>query len=186
MENFKSIIFSLLLLFILGYSGYWAFSTMESGSDHVNIQKQKELEERNRVLEKEVADLNREVLLLKTDKQQTESKEAQDKEQFVSSNTTNGDSVATSNVYKYESLINELQKLIDSRVYLKNKSQGPAVGTIQKFFNVYNNTTAKIDNDYGLSTSTNVKNFQKEEGLTVDGETGPATYQKMIDWLKSH
>ena len=79
-----------------------------------------------------------------------------------------------------------LQKLVDGKVYLKNKSQGSAVGTLQKFLNIYNNTLTKVDNDYGASTATDVKAFQKAQGLTQDGEVGPGTFSKMISWLKNH
>ena len=82
--------------------------------------------------------------------------------------------------------INTIQKLIDNKVYLKLKSQGTQVGTIQKFLNLYNKTSNKVDNDYGASTETTVKAYQKAVGITADGETGPSTYSKMIVWLKNH
>ena len=86
--------------------------------------------------------------------------------------------------YKYQTLINELQKLTDSKVFLKEKSQGPSVGTVQRFLNIYNDTSAKVDNDYGASTKVAVIDFQKDTGITADGEAGPGTFKKMIEWLK--
>ena len=100
--------------------------------------------------------------------------------------TTRTTTTTTTTVSKYQTLINDLQKLVNGNVYLKNKSQGPAVGTVQKFLNIYNKTSTKIDNDYGASTITAVKNFQKAQKLTVDGEVGSGTFKKMISWLKSH
>ncbi|HBB54043.1 TPA: hypothetical protein DHS24_02780 [Candidatus Nomurabacteria bacterium] len=67
---------------------------------------------------------------------------------------------------------------------MKEKSQGTRVGTVQTFLNIYNNTSKLVDNDYGPGTKTDVMNFQKAEGITVDGEAGPGTFRKMIEWLK--
>lgn len=184
MENFKFILSSIIILVLLGFAGYWAFSTIESGSTHVDSQKQKELEKTNEELEKEVTDLKRQISLLELEIEQGTKKE----EPVVA-----GDNTATpvvtpttpTTVSKNQTLINELQKLTDGNIYLKLKSQGPAVGTVQKFLNLYNNTSTKVDNDYGPGTVTAVKNFQKAQGLTADGEAGPNTYKKMISWLKS-
>jgi len=87
-------------------------------------------------------------------------------------------------VFKYQSLIDELQKLISSNVFLKLKSSGAKVGTVQNFLNIYNNTSNKVDNDYGASTVQMVAAFQKDMGLGADGQAGSNTFSKMIDWLK--
>jgi murein L,D-transpeptidase YcbB/YkuD len=183
MENFKFILSSIIVIGLLAFAGYWAFSTIESGSSHVDIQKQKEIEDKNEELIKEINNLKKQVSLLE------ENKEDQIKnDKIIEEVKTPEPTVVTPPVIttlKYQSLINELQKLVDGNIYLKNKSQGPAVGSIQKFLNIYNNTSSKVDNDYGTSTATAVKSFQKAQGLTIDGETGPNTYKKMITWLKS-
>ena len=83
-----------------------------------------------------------------------------------------------------EILANELQKLVDKKIVLKLKSSGSAVGTVQKFLNLYNKTSNKVDNDYGLTTVNAVKAFQKSQGLSVTGQCGESTYKKMISWLK--
>lgn len=186
MENFKFILFSILILALLVFAGYWAFSTIESGSIHVDSQKQKELEQKNLELEKQVADLKREVTLLQTAKYEQAQKNQEALIIKTPESTTTNPTPDKITVSKYQSLINDLQKLVDGNIFLKNKSQGPAVGTLQKFLNIYNNTSNKIDNDYGVSTTTAVKNFQKDQGLTVDGEAGPGTFKKMIGWLTSH
>lgn len=184
MENFKFILFSIAVLLLLGSVGYWAFSTMESGSAHVANQAKKELEQKNKELEEEMSLLKNELDSLKIEKEENISTTKEPVTQ-IQKTEIKTEAPAKTTVLKYQSLINELQKLVDGNIYLKNKSQGSAVGTIQKFLNIYNNTSNKIDNDYGASTITQVKNFQKKEGLTVDGETGPNTYKKMISWLKT-
>ncbi|MBU0999326.1 peptidoglycan-binding protein [Patescibacteria group bacterium] len=67
---------------------------------------------------------------------------------------------------------------------MKLKSRGTRVGTVQNFLNIYNNTSDKVDNDYGTSTQKAVTAFQKDQGLNADGEAGSGTFNKMISWLK--
>lgn len=191
MEDFKFFLFSVFIIVLLGVGGYWAFSTMESGSSHVDIQKQKELEDENEKLKEEVSDLQEQLATLESEKtEQEKPKEETQTPQAVATNTTptttNTTTSATTTTSKYQTLINELQKLIDGNIYLKKGSQGPAVGTVQKFLNAYNGTSNRVDNDYGASTETAVKNFQKAQGLTADGQIGPGTLKKMASWLKSH
>ena len=181
MENFKFILFSIFIIIILSLGGYWAFSTIESGSSHVYNEKQKELEQKNEELTKEIASIKREVNALVTKK--TEKSQVELKEKVISNSIP---PTTTPTILKYQSLINELQKLADGSIYLKKKSQGLAVGSIQKFLNIYNNTSNRSDNDFGATTEKNVKNFQKKEKLAVDGEVGPGTLKRMISWLKNH
>jgi len=193
MENFKFIVFSIIIIGILGLAGYWAFTTIESGSTHVDNQKQKELTERNAELEKQVADLNRQIGLLQAAQDAQSQKDqavldAQTAAPTVTPTTTKTTTptIPKTTVSNNQSLINDLQKLVDGNIFLKLKSQGIAVGTVQKFLNVYNNTSNKIDNDYGTSTVTAVKDFQKDQGLTADGQAGSGTFKKMISWLNAH
>lgn len=190
MENFKFILFSIFVIALLGGVGYWAFTTLESGSTHVDTQRQKELEQKNNDLEKKVASLTRENGLLKT--AQEEKEKIQDTPKTEESNPVPVNTPVKvtptptkTPTLKYQSLINEIQKLVDSNIYLKLKSQGTAVGSVQKFLNIYNNTSTKVDNDYGPSLVTAVKNFQKAQGLSSDGEIGSNTFKKMITWLKT-
>jgi murein L,D-transpeptidase YcbB/YkuD len=186
MDNFKFTLFSIFILALLGFSGYWAFSTIESGSTHVDSQKQKELKQKNEELTKELAQLKTDYNLLEAEKEAEQQKEQEALANITPDNTATPTSIPTkTTILRYQSLINDLQKLVDGKIYLKNKSQGSAVGTLQKFLNIYNNTSTKVDNDYGASTAMAVKAFQKAEGLTQDGEVGPGTFSKMISWLKS-
>ncbi len=85
---------------------------------------------------------------------------------------------------EHENLIADLQELVDDNVLMKKGSRGTRVGTVQEFLNIYNGTDSKIDNDYGATTENQIKAFQKAEGLTSDGQAGPGTYTKMIEWLR--
>ncbi len=188
MENFKFILFSIFIIVILGLGVFWAFKTIETGSVHVDNQKYKELESKNQELEKEINTLKREISFFENEKIEQESKAT---EEIIKEEIPTKDVVVTPPtvtkpvVLKYQTLINELQKMVNNKVVLKIKSQGPSVGSVQKFLNIYNNTSNKIDNDYGVTTSNLVKTFQKAVGLTANGEAGPSTFIKMINWLKT-
>jgi len=185
MDNLKFILSSIIIITLLSFAGYWAFSTIESGSSHVDIQIQKELEDKNEKLEKEVSELKKQISILQKDNESLGQKPETVEEVKNVEPVVEVKIPPKVIVSKYQTNINDLQKMVDGNIYLKNKSQGPAVGTIQKFLNIYNNTNNKVDNDYGVTTSNAIKNFQKAQGLTVDGETGPNTYKKMISWLKN-
>lgn len=197
MDNLKFIISSVIVVALLGLAGFWAVSSLESGSDHVYNQEFKDLKDKNEDLEKQIANLSRENDLLKTEKE-TSLKTNVNQEDSASdsvlpnskdttitkapiSNTTNN----TVSNYKYQNLINELQKLVDNNTYLKSKSQGPAVGSVQKFLNIYKPNSVKVDNDYGTTTINLVKEYQKSQKLVTDGEVGQGTLKNMINWLKT-
>ena len=173
MKNFKDILFMLIVLTIVVLLGYWAVVSLESGSIHIEKQKQQEFEQKNQELEKEVQKLKDEIAKLQPMQEETPVKE----------DTAQSDT-SDKSISKYQSLIDSLQKLTDDNISMREKSSGIAVGTIQTFLNIYNNASKKIDNDYGKGTKTDVMKFQKTEGLTADGEIGAGTLSKMIDWLK--
>ncbi len=167
---------------------FWAFRTIESGSGHIDNQQFKELESKNNELEKEVADLKSQINSLIKEKELTlsSSNDAQLPEVTIPTQEAIKpvEQKPVVAVLKYQSLINELQKIVNSKIILKKGSQGIMVGSIQKFFNIYNKTSLKIDNDYGVSTVTTITNFQKDQGIAVSGDAGVTTISKMIDWLK--
>lgn len=182
MENLKFIFGSLIGIGILVLLGYWAVNSLESGKIHVDKQVQKELREENERLLKEVEDLKNE--LRQYEDIGTEIP-AGPGAPVVTPTTPEPTPPITSTPLKHQELINQLQDLIDDKIMMKEKSRGTRVGTVQNFLNIYNGTTKKVDNDYGKTTKADVTAFQKAVGLTADGEAGPSTFQKMIDWLKS-
>ncbi len=179
MENFKFTLFLIVVLAILVSIGYWGFSTIESGSSHVNGQEIIKLTKLNKNLTSEISNLTKQINLLQAqieEKNQTitEQQSTIKKETIQKTTTTSS---------KYRSLINDLQKLISSNILMKKGSTGTRVGTVQKFLNIYNKTSHRIDNDYGNATKSYVEHFQRNERITADGEAGPGTFRRMISWL---
>ncbi len=172
MEKLKFALFSVVTLGLLGIFGYWAVASIQSGTEHAKEQKIEALEKENTELKKEAEKL--ESGLGTAQARLAELEKPAPVEEKPSTPTT----------YKYQTLIDELQKLVDGKVFLKEKSIGAKVGTVQKFLNIYNSTSLKIDNSYGAGTSKEVEDFQRDMGLTADGDAGPTTFTKMIEWLK--
>lgn len=170
MEKFKFSVLSIIILGLIIFIGYWAFSTIESGSEHVYKAEIEKLKQENQELRE-----NLDSLPVKNEEQNLEESIIKEEEIPV---------VSEKNILKHQSLIDELQKLIDDNVILKKGSKGTRVGTVQKFLNVYNNTSNKIDNDYGKKTITLIKEFEEKEKLIISEEIGKNTFQVMIDWLK--
>jgi len=191
-DDIKSTIFTIILIALIGLGGYWAFSTMESGSSHLDNQKVSNLEneieslkKENKNLKEEINKLNENLTKTQEEKSEVEAEKEEVKNNLNTETTTKTATTTVSKSYKYQSLIDELQKLVDANVYMKKGSTGSRVGTVQKFLNIYNRTSNKIDNDYGNATVIAVKNFQRKEGLTADGNAGHGTFKRMISILKT-
>lgn len=183
LDNFKFTILTTVVLVFVGFLGYWAFTTLEPGDLHALRQEKQALESKNRELEKEVARLESELGTVAAEKDKLAEAVAP-KPEKPATITAEGGTPPTAVAYKNQTLINELQKLVTDNVFMKVGSKGTRVGTVQKFLNLYNKTSNKVDNDYGPAMKTAVTTYQKAAGITADGETGPATYKKMIEWLK--
>jgi peptidoglycan hydrolase-like protein with peptidoglycan-binding domain len=175
MDNLKFIVFSIIILAVVGIIGYWAVVTIQSGGEFEKNQEIAQLKKENEDLTKQVANL--------TDKLDTLAP-APDETTPVIQNPTTPTTPTQPTTYKNQSLINELQALVTANVFMKLKSSGTRVGTVQKFLNIYNKTSNKIDNDYGISMVKAVSAFQKAQGLSADGQAGAGTFNKMIEWLK--
>lgn len=175
MEDFKSTLFGVIIFLFLGLIGYWAVTSLQSGPEHLALQGEKQLQEKS----DEFKDLNNQPALEAEDivpeVAKEEPKPVVEKPKVEQAPTAK---------YKNQTLIDELQKLVDGNIFMKLKSVGTRVGTAQKFLNIYNNTSLRIDNDYGETMKKAIITFQKANGLTADGEAGPTTFKKMIDWLK--
>jgi murein L,D-transpeptidase YcbB/YkuD len=180
-ENFKFGLISVIALGGIGLLGYWAFTTLERGDVSVYRQKIEALQDENDALHKEVADLKSELGSVEAEQEQAALAENNPPAETPKPETPPPTITTT---YKNQTLINELQKLITDNIYMKVGSKGTRVGTIQKFLNLYNKTSKPVDNDYGAGLKADVLAYQKAVGITADGETGPATYKKMIEWLK--
>lgn len=180
MDKLKFGLFSIVVLGSLGLVWYWSVSTIESGSEHAMREKVLQLEQENETLTKQVKELNSKLATATPVEKEPVVAEAPKETTKPATSTT------TTSADKDQTLINELQKLIDDKINMKQGSAGARVGTVQKFLNRYNNTNTKVDNDYGASTVKLVTAFQKAEGLSADGEAGATTFTKMIAWLKAN
>ena len=135
MEKLKFILFSIIVLVILGLVGYWAFTTIQTGADFSKNQKIKQLQTENENLNKELKNLNDELGILKS--------KVEEPAPVVVDNTipqTEKKPPSSISTYKYQSFIDDLQKLVDGNISMKLKSSGTRVGTLQDFLNIYNNT----------------------------------------------
>ena len=179
MENIKFGLFSIIILALLLFVGYWAFQNMESGSSHLANQELKNIKQENIDLKEENKDLKNKITILQSESAK-EPVEVEIKQDVVVETPKQTQVI----VLKHQDLIDELQKLIDGNIYMKKGSKGPRVGTIQNFLNLYNKTSNRIDNDFGPTLEASLKKFQTAEKLTPDGQVGPSTYKRMIDWLK--
>ncbi len=66
----------------------------------------------------------------------------------------------------------------DAATYQKGSS-GSVVTQIQTKLKNWGYYTGSVDGIYGSATESAVKSFQKKNGLTVDGKTGPATLRAL-------
>lgn len=170
MEKLKFGLFSVIVLALMVFLGYWSFGTLQSGTEYAADKEIKKLKKENEDLKTELEKLaNERSIVLQPELEEPVLGEKKDPEPAV---------------YKHRELINELQKLVDGNITLKQKSRGSRVGTMQKFLNIYNNTSNRVDNDYGANTVKAVTVFQKNFELNANGEADIETFNKMIDWLK--
>ena len=86
---------------------------------------------------------------------------------------------------EHAGLIDDLQDLIDDNILMKKGSRGTRVGTVQKFLIEYG-INMDADNDHGDTTVNAGKKFQSEQKHSADGQAGPGTFEKMIDWLEAN
>lgn len=184
MDKLKFGLFSIVVLSLIGLAWYWSVKTIESGDEHNSSVELSQLQKENGELKTQVSLLTEQLTKLTPAK--TDTEETPEPKPATTPTPTPKPTTPTTAVNKNQTLINELQKLADDNVSMKLKSSGTRVGTLQKFLNIYNNTSTKIDNDYGATTVKLVTDFQKDQGLTASGEAGATTFKKMIEWLKKN
>lgn len=63
---------------------------------------------------------------------------------------------------------------------LKKGANGEPVEALQALLNLRADAKLDVDSNFGPGTDKAVKNYQKAEGLTVDGSVGAATWRKLI------
>ncbi|MEK7564281.1 MAG: peptidoglycan-binding protein [Patescibacteria group bacterium] len=189
MDNFKFIVFSIITLSLVGLFTYWAFNSIQSGTEHKMTEKIDTLQNENEDLKEENEDLKGKLAKLEVSVS-TEEPAPVVEEPVVTPTSPKPTTPKLTptptkpTTYKNQTLINELQKMLNAGTSLKLGSSGASVASVQKFLNIYNKTSNKVDNDYGESTKVAVVAFQKAQSLPGSGEVHKATLTKMVDWLK--
>jgi hypothetical protein len=173
MSQGKFQIILMVLCIAVGAVGHWAFTSLDFGRARKVVVES----EINNDVSDDISSINDSLTDL-----------SGNVESFIEdSQNTNPQTEETAPVANPHSvLIAELQKLVTDKIYMKVGSKGTRVGTVQKFLNIFEKKQLPIDNVFGAGTKTSVINFQKLVKVAADGEPGPQTYQKMIDWLNSN
>lgn len=179
MNEVKYQITQLIFLIILGVGAYWALTHLDTGVTYsrdnivIDTDQQEEMVPDNIVNSVE----NQGVLTVEnsTDETNTEEDTTVSTEENQSE-TTNEEA----------EIIGLLQKLIDDNVTMDSGSNGERVGSVQKFLAYYfDEKNVSIDNDFGPTTKSLVKEFQTKELNGGDGRIGPNTLKAMISYLKN-
>lgn len=183
METFKAYLLIVGFIGALGFGGYWAVVSLE---DPVKISENDDIRIVAQTPVSSVVDtagsesVSAEVL----------GEETTSQDSVISPSVEVGDDTATqtqtTSPSQYTELIGRLERLIADNVLMKNGSRGTRVGTVQEFLNIYNGTNNRVDNDYGPGTESRVREFQRAQNLTADGQTGPNTYRAMVEWLTNN
>lgn len=165
MNEFKYQFVNIILLALLGFGVYWAFSTIDNG---IVYDKDTIVTDNTETVNEE----SEEVVLFENTKPSEDS---------VTENTE----TLTESPSKNSDLIARLEALIDAKVIFKKGSDGDGVKTIQSFLDVYfTDKDITVDGDFGPGTEKLIKEFQTKELNGGDGRFGPNTAKKMVEILK--
>ena len=74
-------------------------------------------------------------------------------------------------------VVSQISAVAASYSTVRKGSTGETVKTLQTMLNKVDNAGLVVDGDFGNATLTAVKNFQRANGLDVDGIVGPATWK---------
>jgi peptidoglycan hydrolase-like protein with peptidoglycan-binding domain len=169
MNEFKFQITTFLLVALLAFGAYWAFSSLDRGITYQKSDTVASLDEQQQEVEEPVTVIEEETEVPTETEEPVE--ETPEPEPEVSEDR--------------QDLLRRLENLIEDEIFMKDGSRGTRVGTVQEFLNLYLDEQSSVDNQYGPGTLRRVREFQEAEGLSADGLAGPATYQAMIDVLPS-
>ncbi|MBP6925657.1 MAG: peptidoglycan-binding protein [Candidatus Pacebacteria bacterium] len=186
MENLKFTITSVIMVMVIGAVGFLAYMALERGDESGLKQQVRELKAEIAAKDEMLVERDRQIAQLTVDVegQQVVSSTVEFEPAPVVPTKPTTTTTTTSSGANSE-LLSALQSLKSKNIILEPGDSGAAVGTIQKFLNVYNKTSGGVDNDFGPGTRTKVEAFQSKEGLTPDGGVGPGTLSKMISWLQA-
>ncbi len=164
MNEFKYQFVNIILLALLGFGIYWAFSTIDNG---IVYDKDAVVAGNTEVTTEDPE----EVVLFDNTKPAEGTETAEEPVEEPTSNNAE--------------IIAQLEALIDAKVIFKKGSNGEGVKTVQAFLDEYfTEKDITIDGDFGPGTEKLVKEFQTKELNGGDGRFGPNTGKKMVEVLK--
>lgn len=183
MENLKFTVTSSIMVLVIAAVGFLAYMALEKGDESGLKQQVRELKAQLALKQDEITELERQVALLSVDLEGQQEIVAEQEE--ITEEDKQEETIETPSNTESE-LLTALKSLKSRGVILEPGDSGSSVGTIQKFLNVYNNTSGGVDNDFGPGTRAKVEDFQSGEGIGVDGGVGPGTLSTMIEWLEDN
>ena len=178
MNEFKFQITTFLLVAILAFGGYWAFTSLDRGVTYQKSDTIAQLTNNDQELPDE------EPVVTIIDEADTDTQEPQGESDTDAEADTEASQEPELSA-ELQSLNGRLENLIRDDIFMRDGSRGTRVGTVQEFLNLYLDTQSTVDNQYGPGTISRVRQFQEDQGLSADGLAGPATYEAMIDVLPS-
>jgi type II secretory pathway pseudopilin PulG len=176
MNDFRFTLISVLIFIIIIGLGALAFYALEPGDRNGARQLITKLETQLADTQEELQEAYRKIAALESDNEQLIEEEEQQETEEPTEPTESSN----------PELLAALESLQSRGVILGPGAQGSDVGTIQKFLNVYNNTSGGVDNDFGNGTRSKVEAFQRDQNISVDGGVGPGTLGEMIKWLSNN
>lgn len=180
MENLKFTVTSSIMVLVIAAIGFLAYMALEKGDESGLKQQVRELKEQLVEKDEKVTELERQIASLSVDLEGQKEIVAEQETVVATKVETKPEPTTSSD----SDLLTALKSLKSKGVVLEPGNSGSSVGTVQKFLNVYNNTSGGVDNDFGPGTRNKVESFQSKEKLTPDGGVGSGTLSAMIKWLE--
>ena len=184
MNEFKYQFVNFLLLALLGFGIYWAFTTIDNGiiydRDDIVTNQDGMADSSPENTSEDVALFDTTTTPIVNDASQTEQEQEEVEEEKPEPQQEEKPSAE-------KVLMEKLQNLAGQKLNIDNGSNGESVGYIQKFLALYfKDKKIVVDKSFGPTTKGLVKQFQQKELGGGDGRVGPNTVKGMIRWLQKN
>lgn len=179
MNEVKYQITQFIFLVLLGLAAYWALTNLDNGITYTRDQMITDEEitnalNNNQQIENEVLSPDTSPVVEQTITEVVDEVVVNDVVPVPQTESNNS------------SLITELQKMADDKVFLDSGANGENVATVQEFLDIYfADTDISVDRDFGPTTKRLVRDFQRKELGGGDGRIGPNTLGAMVEYLRA-